>query len=163
LDLRDGVYFVTLAALFLVFAYFVLQSRKLTAHGPSVQRLRLGTVLLAAAVVVVNLFGGNIGGRLDLTPGRAYTLSPTTRQVLRRGVSARVRHPRAHASRAAGDRVRGNRGRGLGPEPTRLHRAARPARTQLHGPVVSAHGHRDPATGQGDRRRGHARVVEQRR
>ncbi|PYO79548.1 MAG: hypothetical protein DMD67_02495 [Gemmatimonadetes bacterium] len=83
LDLRDVVYFVTLASLFLVFAYFVLQSRKLTAHGPSVQRLRLGTVLLAAAVVVVNLFGGNIGGRLDLTPGRAYTLSPATRQVLR--------------------------------------------------------------------------------
>jgi len=83
IDLRDAVYFVTLAALFLVFAYFVLESRKLTAHGASLQRLRLGTVLLAAAVVVVNLFGGNIGGRLDLTPGHAYTLSPATRQVLR--------------------------------------------------------------------------------
>src|SRR5690348_10904714 len=83
IDLRDAVYFVTLAALFLVFAYFVLESRKLTTHGASLQRLRLGTVLLAAAVVVVNLFGGNIGGRLDLTPGHAYTLSPATRQVLR--------------------------------------------------------------------------------
>jgi len=83
LDLRDVVYFVTLAALFLVFAYFVLESRKLTPRGASLRRLRLGTVLLAAAVVVVNLFGGNIGGRLDLTPGRAYTLSPATKQVLR--------------------------------------------------------------------------------
>ena len=83
IDLRDAVYFVTLAGLFLVFAYFVLQSRKLTAHGESLRRLRLGTVLLAGAVVVINLFGGNIGGRLDLTPGRAYTLSPATRKVLR--------------------------------------------------------------------------------
>ena len=83
LDVRDVVYFVTLAALFVVFAYFVLESRKLTAHGASLRRLRLGTVLLAAAVVVVNLFGANIGGRVDLTPGRAYTLSPATRQVLR--------------------------------------------------------------------------------
>src|SRR4029077_9740039 len=63
--------------------YFVLESRKLTAHGESLRRLRLGTVLLAGAVVVINLFGGNIGGRLDLTPGRAYTLSPATRKVLR--------------------------------------------------------------------------------
>ncbi len=83
LDVRDIVYFVTLAALFLVLAYYVLESRKLTAHGASRRRLRLGTVLLAAAVVVVNLFGGNIGGRIDLTPGRAYTLSPATRQILR--------------------------------------------------------------------------------
>lgn len=83
IDLRDAVYFVTLAGLFLVLAYFALLSRKLTAHGDSLKRLRLGTVLLAAAVVVVNLFGRNIGGRLDLTPGNAFTLSPATRHILR--------------------------------------------------------------------------------
>src|SRR5439155_436423 len=33
IDLRDAVYFVTLAALFLVLAYFALLSRKLTARG----------------------------------------------------------------------------------------------------------------------------------
>ena len=83
IDLRDAVYFVTLAALFLVLAYCSLLSRKLTARGEALKRLRLGTVLLAAAVVVVNLFGRNIGGRLDLTPGRAFTLAPATRQLLR--------------------------------------------------------------------------------
>ncbi len=83
IDLRDAIYFVTLAALFLVLAYFALLSRKLTAHGQPLRRLRLGTVLLAAAIVVVNLFGRNIGGRLDLTPGRAFTLSRATRQILR--------------------------------------------------------------------------------
>src|SRR5881394_512039 len=83
IDLRDAVYFVSLAALFLVLAYFSLLSRKLTARGAALKRLRLGTVLLAVAVVVVNLFGGNIGGRIDLTPGRAFTLAPATRQLLR--------------------------------------------------------------------------------
>ena len=83
IDLRDAVYFVTLAALFLVLAYFALLSRKLTARGEALKRLRLGTVLLALAVIVVNLLGGNIGGRIDLTPGRAFTLAPATRQLLR--------------------------------------------------------------------------------
>src|SRR2546422_3826839 len=61
IDVRDAVYFVTLAALFLLLAYFALLRRKLTARGASLQRLRLGTVLLAAALVVVNLFGRHIG------------------------------------------------------------------------------------------------------
>jgi ABC-type uncharacterized transport system involved in gliding motility auxiliary subunit len=42
----------------------------------------LGTVLLVAALIVVNLFGSHIGGRLDLTPGKVYTLSSTTKQML---------------------------------------------------------------------------------
>src|SRR5881392_2028268 len=82
IDLRDAVYFVTLAALFLLLAYFALMRRKLTARGASLQRLRLGTVLLAAAMVVVNLFGRHIGGRIDLTPGRSYTLAPATKRIL---------------------------------------------------------------------------------
>ena len=82
IDLRDALYFVTLAALFLVLAYFSLLSRKLTARGEALRRLRLGTVLLAVTVVVVNLFGRNIGGRIDLTPGRAFTLAPATRKLL---------------------------------------------------------------------------------
>src|SRR6059036_505043 len=82
IDLRDAVYFVTLAVLFLVFAYFALESRKVTPHGEALRRLRLGTVLLAVATIVVNLFGRHIGGRLDLTPGNSFTLSDATRQVL---------------------------------------------------------------------------------
>lgn len=83
IDLRDAVYFITLAALFLVLAYFALLSRKLTAHGEPLKRLRLGTALLALTTVVVNLLGGNIGGRIDLTPGHAFTLAPATRRILR--------------------------------------------------------------------------------
>jgi ABC-type uncharacterized transport system involved in gliding motility auxiliary subunit len=76
------VYFLSLAAVFLVLAYFALMRRKLTARGGAIRRLRLGVALLAAGLVVLNLFGRHIGGRLDLTPGRAYTLSPATRHLL---------------------------------------------------------------------------------
>jgi ABC-2 type transport system permease protein len=82
IDLRDAVYFLSLAAAFLVLAYFALMRRKLTGSGGAIRRLRLGVVLLTAGLVFLNLFGRRIGGRLDLTPGRAYTLSPGSRQIL---------------------------------------------------------------------------------
>jgi ABC-type uncharacterized transport system involved in gliding motility auxiliary subunit/ABC-type transport system involved in multi-copper enzyme maturation permease subunit len=82
IDLRDAVYFVSLAGIFLALAYGALLGRKLAPRGGARRRLRLGVGLVAASLVVVNLLGGYIGGRLDLSPGRAYTLSPATRQVL---------------------------------------------------------------------------------
>src|SRR3989454_7363401 len=82
IDLRDAVYFVTLAVLFLVFAYLALLSRKATPQGEALKRLRLGTALLAVAMIVVNLLGRHIGGRIDLTPGSSFTLSRATRQLL---------------------------------------------------------------------------------
>ena len=83
IDLRDVVYFGSLAALFLVLSYAAVLGRKLPAAAPAARRLQAGTAALAAIVVVVNLLGGYIGGRLDLTPGRAYTLSPATRALVR--------------------------------------------------------------------------------
>jgi len=82
-DLRDVVYFVTLAGLFLAFAYGAVMRRKLSPTGAARKRLRLGVWLLTATLVVVNLFGRSIGGRLDLTPGKAYTLSKATKQIIR--------------------------------------------------------------------------------
>jgi ABC-type uncharacterized transport system involved in gliding motility auxiliary subunit/ABC-type transport system involved in multi-copper enzyme maturation permease subunit len=82
IDLRDVVYFLSLAGIFLALAYGALLGRKLAPSGGAVRRLRLGVGLLTASLVVVNLLGGYISGRLDLSPGRAYTLSAGTRQVL---------------------------------------------------------------------------------
>ena len=75
IDFRDVIYFVSLAGVFLALAYGALLGRKL-APGAGTRRLRLGVGMLAASLVVVNLLGSYIGGRLDLTPGNAYTLSP---------------------------------------------------------------------------------------
>lgn len=83
IDLRDAVYFVTLAAAFLALAYLGLARRKLAPAGAQLSRLRLGTALSIAGLVVVNLFGRHIGGRLDLTPGGQYSLSRATKDMLR--------------------------------------------------------------------------------
>ncbi len=82
IDLRDVVYFLSVTAIFLVLAYGSLMGRKLAPGGASLARLRLGTLLMTITLVVVNLFGRHIGGRLDLTPGKAYTLSPATKAIL---------------------------------------------------------------------------------
>ena len=83
IDLRDAVYFITLAAVFLSLAYAALMTRKLSPRGETVKRLRLGVAVLVVTLVVVNLFGRRIGGRLDLTPGNAYTLSRATKRLVR--------------------------------------------------------------------------------
>jgi ABC-type uncharacterized transport system involved in gliding motility auxiliary subunit len=81
IDLRDAVYFASLAAVFLLLAYGNLMSRKLAPGQGPVRRLRATVLLLVATLVVVNLLGGYLSWRLDLTPGRAYTLSPATRKI----------------------------------------------------------------------------------
>lgn len=82
IDLRDVLYFLTLAAIFLSIAYWGMMRRKLAPKGGAVRRLRVGVSLLVAAMVVLDLVGGYIGGRLDFTPGHAYTLSPATKRIL---------------------------------------------------------------------------------
>ncbi len=82
IDLRDVIYFASLAGVFLALAYGALLARKLAPTSAGLRRLRLGVSLLVAALVVVNLLGSYIGGRLDLTPGKAYTLSKATKQIV---------------------------------------------------------------------------------
>ena len=82
IDARDAVYFLSLIGVFLALAYGAVLRRKLARRGAAARRLRLGVSLLVATVVVIDLLGGYIGGRLDLTPGKAYTLSPATKQIV---------------------------------------------------------------------------------
>ncbi|KPJ91286.1 MAG: hypothetical protein AMS18_09005 [Gemmatimonas sp. SG8_17] len=82
IDLRDVVYFLTLTAVFLALAYLAIMNRKLAPRGDALKRLRFGTGLIVIALIVVNLFGRHIGGRLDLTPGNVYTLSRATKNLL---------------------------------------------------------------------------------
>jgi ABC-type uncharacterized transport system involved in gliding motility auxiliary subunit/ABC-type transport system involved in multi-copper enzyme maturation permease subunit len=81
IDLRDAIYFASLAGIFLALAFAALTLRKLSRGGRSARRLRLGTGLVVALLVVTDLLGGYIGGRLDFTPGHSYTLSPATKQI----------------------------------------------------------------------------------
>jgi len=81
-DLRDVIYFVSTTALFLFLATGRLSRERLSAGRGAYRRLRTGTAALVGVVVVLNLLGGNIRGRLDLTSGGLYTLSDGTRSIL---------------------------------------------------------------------------------
>jgi ABC-type uncharacterized transport system involved in gliding motility auxiliary subunit/ABC-type transport system involved in multi-copper enzyme maturation permease subunit len=83
IDLRDVIYFVSLAGIFLLFAYSVIVGRKVSPTGAARRRLRTGSLAATATVFVVNLLGGYIGGRIDLSPGKAYTLSRPTKEMAR--------------------------------------------------------------------------------
>ncbi len=82
IDLRDVIYFVTLSAAFLSLAYWALLRQQLYRRGGRYRALRFGVLGIVGICVVVNLVGRHISGRLDLTPGRVYTLSAESRQVL---------------------------------------------------------------------------------
>lgn len=82
IDLRDAIYFVSLAGVFLALAYGAILGRKLSRGGAAAHRLHVGVALATATLIVVNLLGSYIGGRLDLTPGHEYTLSPATKQIV---------------------------------------------------------------------------------
>jgi len=82
IDLRDVVYFLSTAALFLILAISIVSGQRLSRERGAWRRLRTGTGVLIGIVLVVNLLGGQIRGRLDLTRDNLYTLSDGTRQVL---------------------------------------------------------------------------------
>ncbi len=83
IDLRDAIYFVSLAAVFLALAQLSLAGASFAKGGERRRQLRTVTVLVVAILAVVNLLGGYVRGRLDLTPGGAYTLSPGSRGIVR--------------------------------------------------------------------------------
>ena len=82
LDLRDLVYFVSITVAFLGLAYLMIERGRLNLKGKAWRSLKVGILGILLICVVVNLFGRHIRGRLDLTPGKTYTLSSTTRSVL---------------------------------------------------------------------------------
>ncbi len=82
IDLRDVLYFLSTAALFLVLAMAMVSRSRLSQGRSDYRRLRVGTIAVAALVLVLNLLGGYVRGRLDLTRGNLYTLADGTREVL---------------------------------------------------------------------------------
>ena len=85
-DTRDVLYFVSVMALFLMATRMVLQSRKW--HGWAGRKnlrrshwLEMGATVLI--VVFVNIIGHYLFVRMDLTSERRYTLSKSTKAMLR--------------------------------------------------------------------------------
>jgi len=82
IDLRDVLYFVAVTAAFLSLTYFSLMRERLSRGREAYGRLRLGTVGMVAVAIVAALAGSQLRGRLDLTPGKLYTLSQPTKDLL---------------------------------------------------------------------------------
>jgi ABC-2 type transport system permease protein len=82
IDLRDVLYFSSMAGLFLVLAGFALSRERLSRERGAYRRLRLGAAVTAAGVILLNLLGGYVRGRLDLTREKVYTLSAGTRSLV---------------------------------------------------------------------------------
>ncbi|HEX9885067.1 MAG TPA: Gldg family protein [Longimicrobiales bacterium] len=82
-DLRDVLYFLSMTALFCGLAWFWVVRERLSPRRGAYLRLRTGVTAAVLAIVVLNLLGQRIHGRIDLTADRLYTLSDGTRDVLR--------------------------------------------------------------------------------
>lgn len=83
IDLRDALYFVSASFLFLTLSYAAIVRRRLSRGRNAYRRLRVGTGAIVLGVMTLNLLGGHIHGRLDLTRNDLYTLSTGTKDVLR--------------------------------------------------------------------------------
>ncbi len=81
-DLRDVLYFVSTMGLFLMLAIGAVSKERLSPERDEFKRLRLGSAVVVALVLVVNLLGGYVRGRLDLTAGNLYTLADGSRELL---------------------------------------------------------------------------------
>lgn len=82
IDLRDVLYFVSMAGVFLALALMAVGSERLSRVRPEFGRLRIGSAVIVGLVIVLNLVGARVRGRLDLTSDNLYTLSSGTRDLL---------------------------------------------------------------------------------
>jgi ABC-2 type transport system permease protein len=82
-DLRDVLYFVSTGGLFVMLAWSAVGRERLSPERPEFGRIRVGAGVAIALVAVVNLVGGKIRGRIDLTEDNLYTLSEGSRTLLR--------------------------------------------------------------------------------
>ncbi|MFH1610963.1 MAG: Gldg family protein [Patescibacteria group bacterium] len=82
LDIKDLIYFITLVIVFIWLSVFFFKrdliNRKNKEYRKSVQVL-VGVIVLA---ILINLFGGYIKARIDLTSNRLFTLSKATRSIV---------------------------------------------------------------------------------
>lgn len=83
IDLRDVLYFASMAFVFLSLSYAWLVRSKTSRVSPYWRKLQTSVSLLIVMAIVINLFGQTFTVRLDLTEQNLYSLSGATKSVLR--------------------------------------------------------------------------------
>ena len=84
IDLRDILYFVALISTFLSATYLMIRSKSLSHVSPQYRNLQVGVAAFIVLSLLVGWFGSSIGGRLDLTEDKVFSLSKGTNQILSR-------------------------------------------------------------------------------
>ena len=82
INLSDIVYFVALTVIFSTLSYFGLRQDRESRSSARYKSLRLGMILIIVVSVLGSLIGTAIGGRVDLTDGRLYSLSGATLKIV---------------------------------------------------------------------------------
>lgn len=82
IDLRDVIYFIALVSTMLSATYLMIRGKSLSHQSPQYRNLQVGVAALIVLSLLVGWFGSSIGGRLDLTEDKLFTLSPATREIL---------------------------------------------------------------------------------
>lgn len=83
IDVADLWYFLSMTFIFLSLTYLQFLKRKFGRHQKNFQSYRMTVFLLIGILILVNILGNRIPGRLDLTENRAYSLSPATKNTLK--------------------------------------------------------------------------------
>lgn len=82
LDFRDVLYFLALIMTSLSATYLMIRGKTVSHRSPRYRNLQFGVAALVLISLMIGWFGSSIGGRLDLTDQKLYTLYPATRDIL---------------------------------------------------------------------------------
>jgi ABC-type uncharacterized transport system involved in gliding motility auxiliary subunit/ABC-type transport system involved in multi-copper enzyme maturation permease subunit len=82
LDLRDVWYFISITVIFLVVAHLLLLKAKFGNQKKVYRNFQMGTFLLIGIILLTNIIGSRIPGRIDLTKEKVFTLSETTKETV---------------------------------------------------------------------------------
>ncbi len=83
LDVSDAWYYTSVTVVFLGLAYVQLLQRQFGNRIAEYRKYQIGIVLFIVIAILTNVIGSRIPGRLDLTQGRIFTLSQTTKSTIR--------------------------------------------------------------------------------
>jgi ABC-type uncharacterized transport system involved in gliding motility auxiliary subunit/ABC-type transport system involved in multi-copper enzyme maturation permease subunit len=81
IDVRDVWYFLSVIPAFLALTQYRLLALRFGGRHPTRTSWRIGVSILVVTVLVSNVLGSAIPGRLDLTRDQLYTLSDATKRV----------------------------------------------------------------------------------
>jgi len=82
LDVSDVWYYVSLSGVFLSLAYLQLLKRQFGNRKQEFRKYQTGMTLFVLIVILTNILGTRIPGRIDLTQERLFTLTSVTKSTL---------------------------------------------------------------------------------